>query len=80
MTAHVIPTRPSTRAVALLRLIAYSSLGLVMFFLPVEIAGKSTILFDHAATWLATKQRPLAIAFVLALMAWGATQPFVSGL
>lgn len=64
---------------AALRMLAYSSLGLVMFFLPVEIAGKSTILFDHAATWLATQQRPLAIAFVLALMAWGAASPFVSG-
>ncbi|MDQ7743196.1 YjiH family protein [Hydrogenophaga pseudoflava] len=64
---------------AALRMLAYSSLGLVMFFLPVEIAGKSTILFDHAATWLATQQRPLAIAFVLALMAWGAAAPFVKG-
>jgi len=79
MTAHIIPTQFSGRATALLRLIAYSSLGLVMFFLPVEIGGKSTILFDHAATWLATKQRPLAITFVLALMAWGAAQPFISG-
>lgn len=64
---------------AALRMLAYSSLGLVMFFLPVEIAGKSTILFDHAATWLATQQRPLAIAFVLALMAWGAASPFIKG-
>jgi nucleoside recognition membrane protein YjiH len=64
---------------AALRMLAYSSLGLVMFFLPVEIAGKTTILFDHAATWLATRQRPLAIAFVLALMAWGSASPFVSG-
>ena len=64
---------------AALRMLAYSSLGLVMFFLPLEIAGKTTILFDHAATWLATQQRPLAIAFVLALMAWGAASPFVSG-
>ncbi|MEZ5706799.1 MAG: YjiH family protein [Burkholderiaceae bacterium] len=44
-----------------------------------EIAGKTTILFDHTASWLATQQRPLAIAFVLALMAWGAASPFVSG-
>ena len=64
---------------AALRMLAYSSLGLVMFFLPVEIAGKTTILFDHAATWLATQQRPLAIAFVLALMAWGAASPFIKG-
>lgn len=79
MTAHVLPTQSGSRATALLRLFAYSSLGLVMFFLPVDIGGKSTILFDHAATWLATQQRPLAIAFVLALMAWGAAHPFISG-
>lgn len=79
MTAHVISTHSGSRATAFLRLIAYSSLGLVMFFLPVEIGGKSTILFDHAATWLATQQRPLAITFVLALMAWGAVQPLISG-
>lgn len=66
-----------SRAVALARLVVYSSIGLAMFFLPVEIAGKSTILFDHAATWLATQQRPLAIAVVLALMTWGAAAPFV---
>lgn len=70
---------PVPAAAAALRMLAYSSLGLVMFFLPLEIAGKTTILFDHAATWLATQQRPLAIAFVLALMAWGAASPFVSG-
>ena len=79
MTAHAIPTQSGSRATALLRLIAYSTLGLVMFFLPVEIAGKSTILFDHAATWLATQQRPLAVAFVLALMVWGAASPFIKG-
>ncbi|WP_310566816.1 YjiH family protein [Hydrogenophaga sp.] len=79
MTAHVIPTQTSSRASALLRLTVYSCLGLVMFFLPIEIGGKTTILFDHAATWLATQQRPLAIAFVLALMVWGAVSPFVNG-
>lgn len=79
MNANVLSTRSSSRATALLRLVAYSSLGLVMFFLPIDIGGKSTIMFDHAATWLATKQRPLAIAFVLALMAWGAAQPFITG-
>ena len=73
-------TAPSPPApAALLRLLAYSSIGLVMFFLPMEIAGKSTILFDHAATYLVQQQRSLSIALVLALMAWGAAQPFVSG-
>ena len=79
MNTSVATVNPPSRAAALLRLIAYSSLGLVMFFLPVEIAGKSTILFDHAASWLAAQQRPLAVAFVLALMAWGAATPFLKG-
>lgn len=77
MNTSVVTANASGRPAALLRLIAYSAIGLVMFFLPVDIGGKSTILFDHAASWLATTQRPLAIAFVLALMAWGAAAPFV---
>lgn len=79
MTTDVARDTTPSRTFALLRLIGYSSLGLIMFFLPVEIGGKSTILFDHAASWLANQQRPLAIAFVLALMTWGAAAPFISG-
>lgn len=77
MNTSAVVASTTDRSAALFRLIAYSAIGLVMFFLPVEIGGKSTILFDHAATWLVTKQRPFAIAFVLALMAWGAAAPFV---
>ncbi|MDZ4176296.1 MAG: YjiH family protein, partial [Hydrogenophaga sp.] len=70
---------PPIPVAALLRLLAYSSIGLVMFFLPLEIAGKTTILFDHAATYLAQQQRSLSVALVLALMVWGAAAPFVKG-
>lgn len=77
MNTSAVVASTTDRSAALFRLIAYSAIGLVMFFLPVEIGGKSTILFDHAATWLVTKQRPFAIAFVLTLMAWGAAAPFV---
>lgn len=80
MTTLTAPTPTTTgRAMALLRLIAYSGIGLAMFFLPITIGGKTTIFFDHAASWLATQQRPLSIALVLALMSWGAASPFIKG-
>ncbi|MES2840411.1 MAG: YjiH family protein [Pseudomonadota bacterium] len=80
MTTLTAPPQATPgRTVALLRLIAYSGIGLAMFFLPITIGGKTTIFFDHAASWLATQQRPLSIALVLALMAWGAASPFIKG-
>ncbi|MBW8471274.1 MAG: YjiH family protein [Thiobacillus sp.] len=78
-TRTATASSPPVPAAAFLRLLAYSSIGLVMFFLPLEIAGKTTILFDHAATYLAQQQRSLSIALVLTLMAWGAAAPFVKG-
>jgi nucleoside recognition membrane protein YjiH len=79
MTTRTADGTASSRSTALLRLVGYSSLGLSMFFLPIEIGGKTTIMFDHAASWFANQQRSLAIAFVLALMAWGAATPFIKG-
>lgn len=70
---------PTFSVSALLRLIVYSSIGLVLFFLPLEIAGKSTILFDHAATYLVQQQRTLSLVLVMALIIWGAFAPFVKG-
>lgn len=47
--------------------------------MPVEINGKSTILLDHAATAISTHARPVAIGFVLLLMAYGAFGPIAKG-
>lgn len=64
---------------ALLKMLVFSSIGIVMFFVPVEIAGRSTILFDHAAGYLVREWKtPVAVAAVL-MMAYGALSPLVSG-
>lgn len=68
-----------SRKGALARLVIYSLFGIFVFFVPVTIAGKSTIPLDHAATALATYARPFAIAFVCALILYGAIAPFVQG-
>ncbi|MDI7861980.1 YjiH family protein [Rhizobiaceae bacterium n13] len=68
-----------SRTGAGLKLVFFSLIGIVLFFVPVTIAGKSTILLDHAATAIATQLRPVAVAFVCLLIAYGAIAPFVRG-
>ena len=68
-----------SRGPALFRLIAYSAIGIFMFFVPITIGGKSTIPLDHAARAVVTYARPAAIAFVCLLIAYGAIAPFVTG-
>lgn len=68
-----------TTSMAAFKLIFFSIIGLVMFFFPVTIAGKTTILFDHAASYLVKQQRSIAIAFVFLLMCYGVVKPFVTG-
>ncbi|WP_024304609.1 YjiH family protein [Pseudogulbenkiania sp. MAI-1] len=77
-TSRTLPL-PTNPAQALVRLVLYSSIGLVLFFLPLELGGKSTILLDHAASYLAKSQRPLAITLVMLLIAYGALVPLFSG-
>jgi nucleoside recognition membrane protein YjiH len=63
----------------LLKLLAFSAFGIFLFFVDIEIGGRSTIPVDHLSSWVVTQQRTIAVVFVVALMAWGALAPFVSG-
>ncbi len=64
---------------ALARLLGYSLIGLVLFFVPFEIAGRSTILLDHTASALVLHARPLVIGIALLFMLYGALEPWISG-
>ncbi|OQS36359.1 YjiH family protein [Chromobacterium haemolyticum] len=75
---HSLPFSPNN-VIALLRLLTYSLIGILLFFLPLEIAGNSTIPLDHAASYLANAQRELAVTLVMLLIAYGSIAPFVSG-
>ena len=50
-----------SRSRALARLLGYSLIGLLLFFVPFELGGRSTILLDHAASALQLHARPLVI-------------------
>jgi nucleoside recognition membrane protein YjiH len=68
-----------SRGHALAFLTLYSLIGLFVFFAPIEIAGRSTIPLDHAASAIATHARPLALIFVCLLILYGAVAPIRDG-
>jgi nucleoside recognition membrane protein YjiH len=65
--------------IALIQLIVFSAIGLVMFFVPFTIGEKSTILFDHGATYLVTQQHTLSVTLLFLLMLYGVSKPFIDG-
>lgn len=62
---------------ALAQLIVFSIIGLVMFFVPFTIGEKSTILFDHGATYLVNQQHTLSVILLFMLMIFGVSKPFI---
>ncbi len=69
--------RPS--AALILKLFLPSALGILIFFVPVEIGGRSTILLDHMVTgarrWLGDASGFYALALIVA----GAAYPLIRG-
>ena len=64
---------------ALAQLIVFSIIGLVTFFVPFTIGEKSTILFDHGATYLVNQQHTLSVILLFMLMIFGVSKPFIDG-
>ena len=63
----------------LIQLIVFSTIGLVMFFVPFTVGDKSTILFDHGATYLVKQEHTLAVILLMLLMLYGVGKPFFDG-
>ncbi|UOO89041.1 YjiH family protein [Vitreoscilla massiliensis] len=61
------------------KILFFSGIGIFLFFVPVTINGKNTILLDHATTLLTGPLKPAAIAILLMLMAYGALSPLING-
>ncbi|WP_088009341.1 YjiH family protein [Indiicoccus explosivorum] len=57
----------------------YSFIGAFMFFVPVTIGDKSSIMLDHIVTFLRNNAAPVLPYYALAVIAAGAVYPFVSG-
>ncbi len=73
------PEKLLSKPIALIQLIVFSAIGLVMFFVPFTIGEKSTILFDHGATYLVNQQHTLSVILLFMLMIFGVSKPFING-
>lgn len=61
------------------RFVVYSLVGIVMFFVSVEIDGRSTILVDHVLTAVRWALGPAVPWVILALVVLGTVRPFATG-
>lgn len=57
----------------------YSTIGILVFFLPITWRGNNTIIVDHAVTVLRQVAGPAIPWILLALMAYGTVRQFVTG-
>ena len=61
-----------SNTLALIKLIGFSLLGIFLFFMPIEIAGKNTIAFDHMASYLVKEQKKFGDCVIIWLNdLWG---------
>jgi nucleoside recognition membrane protein YjiH len=72
-------TEQSIRDAPMWKFFVYSLIGTVVFFVPVDLNGESTILLDHIVSAIESWV-PSALPYVaLAIIVAGAVYPFVSG-
>lgn len=76
MADNTISTENRTEWQTILKILFFSGIGVLFFFIPIGIGGKSTILLDHATGFITKSARPLAIVLLLLLMTYGAVEPF----
>lgn len=70
----------SPRAIlTLVKMGLLSLIGIISFFVSIDIGGKETILLDHIAGFVVNELRPLALTLILGIMAFGAFSPYVTG-
>ncbi|ALM57786.1 YjiH family protein [Staphylococcus equorum] len=56
----------------------YSLIGIICFFVPITINGKSTILIDHIVQWITFLVNPILPYYVLLLIIIGVLHPFIN--
>lgn len=57
----------------------YSFIGIVIFFVPININNNSSILLDHFVTWLSGTSPILIKTFIMVIFIVGAISPFIKG-
>lgn len=70
---------PRTVSRHMWKLFVYSGIGAFMFFVPLTIGGKNTIMLDHIVTFIQASMGPVLPYYALAVIVAGAVYPFITG-
>jgi nucleoside recognition membrane protein YjiH len=57
------------------KFIFFSAIGIFMFFIPIELGGRSSIPLDHLVTWMRTSAGAAAAYYAMAIVLLGAAYP-----
>mgnify|MGYP003654687985 CR=1 FL=1 len=66
------PTKQRTNAATIFKLFVPSALGILIFFVPIELGGRSTILLDHMVTGLRSLMGEYSGIYALVMIVAGA--------
>ena len=73
------PTKQRANAVTIFKLFVPSALGILIFFVPIELGGRSTILLDHMVTGLRSLMGEYSGIYALVMIVAGAAYPLLKG-
>ncbi|MGI2328010.1 YjiH family protein [Planococcus sp. YIM B11945] len=70
---------PSKNSAGMWKFFVYSFIGIFMFFIPITIGGKNSIMLDHMVTAIRNFAGGAVPYYALAIIAAGAVYPFIAG-
>lgn len=79
MNTQTRPTDVPATSAPMWKFFAFSAIGVLMFFVPVTIGGRSTIPLDHIVSWVREAIPGVLPWYALALIVAGAAYPWVTG-
>lgn len=74
-----VPQKRDVNILTLFKVFTLSLIGVLMFFLSIDIGGKETILIDHIASFVIIDLRPLALTLIIFIMCYGAATSYITG-
>ncbi|MFJ8238077.1 YjiH family protein [Ureibacillus sp. NPDC094379] len=66
----------SSKVKNILKFLGFSSIGIFMFFITIELNGKKTIPLDHLVTYIRTQFSTIIVYYILLMVLLGAFYPF----
>jgi nucleoside recognition membrane protein YjiH len=73
-------TEPKSNSGQMWKFFVYSFIGILIFFVPVTIEQKNSIMLDHIVSFIQLHAAPVLPYYALLIIAAGAIYPFLSGI